>query len=120
MVDLVYINFPLIGDKRERVKNNDSDMSDTDYLSRKCNVSKRHKSSALTMPNDEFIGYGKEPVNRRSYLRKGMPSKDISSLPTKTQRKQRGEHGVLINTLHFMLYIRHKKQKAKNRGQFFI
>ena len=109
---LVYINFPLIGDKRERVKNNESDMSDTDYLSRKCSVSKRHKSSATTMPNDEFIGYGKEPANKRSYLRKGMRYEDKSSLHTKRKKKQKGEHGVLIDTLHFMLYIRHKRQKA--------
>ena len=64
-------------------------------------VSKRHKSSASTMPNDEFVGYGKEPANGRSYLRKGMLLKDKSSLPTKRQRKQRGEHGVLIK--HYIL-----------------
>ena len=87
-------------------------MCDADYLSRKCSVSKRHKSSATTMSNGEFVGYGKEPANKRSYLRKGMRSKDKSSLPTKRKRKQKGEHSVLINTLHFMLYIRDKRQKA--------
>ena len=114
-VVIVYFNLPLIGDKRERVKNND--WSDADYLSRKCWLSEKHKLSDSTLPNNGFIGHGKEPANGRSYLRKGMLSKDKLFLPKKRKRKQKGECGVLIDTLHFMLYttdIRDKMLKAED------
>ena len=116
-VVIVYINLLLIGDKREKVKNND--WSDADYLSGKCWLSEKHKSSDSTLPNNGFIGRGKEPANGRSYLRKRMPSRDKLFLPMKRKRKQKDECGMLINTLHFMLYTTdiYKRQKAKSRGQ---
>lgn len=88
-VVIVYINLLLIGDKREKVKNND--WSDADYLSRKCWLSEKHKYSDSTLPNNGFIGHGKEPANGISYLRKGIPSKGKLFLPMKRKRKQKGE-----------------------------
>ena len=88
-VVIVYINLLLIGDKREKVKNND--WSDADYLSRKCWLSEKHKSSDSTLPNNGFIGRGKKPENGISYLRKGIPSKGKLFLPMKRKRKQKGE-----------------------------